>query len=161
MNSIKGGVAAASVVDVSGKAYMYYQGSPQDATSPQNYQTMLAIAPGPISSIVTANEDGLQQTQTDAFTSGTGNLSPNWTTPAGGTAFQIVAGPFVEPTDTVHACSAVFTGGQFSPSQYSTITLHALTGTLGNSIVMADVRMSTSALTGYEGWIESPSGHRI
>lgn len=103
------------------------------------------------------NEDGVQQTQTDSFTSGVGNLDGNWTTPTGGTALKIVTGPYVEPTTTSTYCSAIFTGGSFNPSQYSEVTLETLTGTLNQSLIGPMVMASTTVMTAYEGHVGSPT----
>jgi hypothetical protein len=159
VNGVKGGNYVSYPININGKAYLYSTTSLDDVdTTSQMYQLALAIAPAPIASIIAANEDGLQQVATDAFTSGAGDLSANWTLPTGGTKLKIVAGPFVEPTATSTVCQAVYTGASFSPNQYSTIVLQALTGTLAQSLVWPTVLSSTTALTNYEGRIASPSG---
>jgi hypothetical protein len=139
---------------------MYYTGSPSDNIQPSDYQVGLALAPvgSTIAGIVANPEDGLQQIATDAFTSGAGDLSANWTLPTGGTKLKIIAGPYVEPTATSTVCQAVYTGASFSANQYSEIVLQALTGTLAQSLVWPTVLSSTAALTNYEARIASPTG---
>ena len=128
------------------------------STSPgQVYQIGLAIGPAPIASIITANEDAVQQVATDPFTSGAGDLSANWTLPTGGTKLKIIAGPYVEPTATSTVCQAVYTGASFGTNQYSEITIRALTGTLAQSLIWPTVLSSTTALTNYEGRVASPT----
>jgi len=158
LNANTGYCTGGYLIDVGGKAYNYTTVGVGDAVKPVVGQTELLIGPAPIASIVKFPEDGAQQIATDPFTSGSGNLSANWTTPTGGTALQIVSGPYVEPTATSTVCQAVYTGASFGASQYSEITLHALTGTLAQSLVWPTVRSSTTALTNYEGLIASPSG---
>ncbi len=157
-NAIDGGIAPCAIIDIGGKAYMYGLSCPGDAIGPQIYQTSLTIGPAPIASIVTAKEDGLQQVAADAFTSGAGDLSANWTLPTGGTKLQIVSGPYVEPTTTSTVCQAVYTGATFTANQYSKIILQTLTGTLAQSLVWPTVRNSLVALSDYEGRIASPTG---
>ena len=157
VNNVNGGVAPTSIINVGNNAYMYYQGSPSDAVSPQVYQTMLAVAPTTIENLVNQSEDGTVQTATDNFSYGAGNLNGNWTTPTGGTALKVVSGPYVEPTTTAGVCSAVYTGATFSQNQYSEVTLQALSGTLNASFIMPAVWAQTSAFTDYEGFVASPT----
>jgi hypothetical protein len=158
VSGVKGGYYPSFVMDIGGKAFQYASVSNDDADGGGFFQLTLAIAPVPIAQLVTANEDAAAPVASDAFTSGAGSLSANWTTPTGGTALQIVPGPYVESTAVGPVCSAVFTGASFGPSQYSEITLQTLAGTLGTARVLPTVRASTAAVTAYEAEILSPSG---
>ncbi len=153
-----GGLIPTSVLDIGGKAHLYSISCPADGGAPQIYQVGLAVAPVPIASLVAQPEDGLQQIGVDAFTSGAGDLSADWTLPTGGTKLQIIAGPYVEPTATSTVCQAVRTRETYAANQYSKIVLQALTGTLAQSLVWPTVRNSLVALTNYEGRIASPTG---
>lgn len=155
LNTNTGGGGATFAIEVSGKLYLIF-GS-QSPADPDWFQIGLAIAPASAAQIVTQNEDAVQEIASDAFTSGAGNLDGNWTTPTGGTALKIVAGPYVEPTVTSTICQAVYTGATFSESQYSEVTIEALTGTLAQSVIYPMVLASTTALTDYEGWVASPT----
>ena len=119
----------------------------------------MAIAPASIASIVTANEDGVQETAVDAFTSGAGSLDGNWTTPTGGTALKIVGTSpyYVEPTTTSTLCQAVYIGASYGQNQYSEVTLATLSGTLFQRYIAPMVLASTTALTDYEAEIGSPT----
>lgn len=152
-----GGTAPTAIFNINGKAYMLYEVSQGDSTGPVVAQYALAIAPAPISGVVQYNEDANSQQATDAFTSGAGNLDGNWTTPTGGTALQIVSGPYVEPTATSTVCQAVYTGASFGQNQYSAVTLETLSGTLFQSYISPMVLASITALTDYEAEIGSPS----
>jgi hypothetical protein len=152
-----GGTAPVAVFDIGGKCHMLYELSQGDAIGPQVAQYALAIGPAPTASIVGFNEDAVQQTESDGFTSGAGNLDGNWTTPTGGTALQIVSGPYVEPSTTSTLCQAVFTGGTFAQNQYAEITIETLSGTLNASYVQPLVLASSTALTDYEGYISAPT----
>lgn len=149
---------AGAPIVVGGKTYQFLNSGSGDSTGADVSQIELATAPAPVSSIVQFNEDAVQQIATDPFTSGAGNLDGDWTTPTGGTALKIVAGPYVEPTTTSTVCQAVYTGAAFNQNQYSEITIEALTGTLFQSYVMPMVLASTTALTDYEAEIGSPTG---
>ena len=160
VNSVKGFSYPTSLLTVGGKTYMFLESGPSNTASNtgSSWNLSLAIAPAPMSSIILFPESADSQVVSDAFTSGTGNLSSNWTTPTGGTALQIVAGPYVEPTVTSTLCQAVYTGASFSPNHYSEVMLKTLTGTLFQSFIQPTVRASLTALTAYEGVIGSPSG---
>ena len=158
LNAFTGQASADSIVEVGGKTYLYTLMAPGDVGVGSFYQIGLAIIPTTIANLVSFPETGFSQVATDAFTSGPGNLDANWTTPTGGTALKIVAGPYVEPTVTSTICQAVFTGSSFGAAQYSKATIQTLSGTLGQSSISLLVRASTAALTGYEGVILSPIG---
>ena len=131
----------------SGVASMWYDGTPGDSDGTPNGQIALAIAPASIANVVQEKEDAVQQVATDAFTSGTGPLSANWTRPTGATALQIVAGPYCEASAGGYAvCQEVYTGSAFSPDQYSEITIHHLITT---SYIAAIVRGQTGSLACY------------
>lgn len=158
VNGVKGGHYPSFVMDINGKAYQYASASPDDADGGGAFQLTLAIAPVPIAQLVTGNEDAVAQVASDAFEGGAGSLSSNWTTPTGGTALQIVSGPYVEPTVLSTDCQAVYTGASFSPNQYSELTTHALSGGFFASTLSLLVRASSGALTGYEARIGSNGG---
>jgi hypothetical protein len=118
-----------AILDYNGKAYMFIQSASSDNGAPLLYQLSVAIGPTTISSLVTKPEDAASQQATDGFTSGAGSLSANWTTQSGLSALQIVSGPVVEAGSTSTNCGARYTGASFTDSQYSEITLAALTAT--------------------------------
>ena len=151
VNATTGQAFANSIIDIGGKAYLYYTASPGDSTTPADYQISLAIAPVPTASLVTKAEDAVAQTSSDAFTS---SLSANWTKPAGGTAIQVV-GNLAEPTATGVDCQAVYTGIPFSNDQYAEVTLAALGS---SSFASPLVRAGTNALTWYEIGVGGPTG---
>lgn len=157
VNANTGGANGGPVLNIGGKAYQYINSAQNDASAPQVGQIQLAIASAPLSSVVLFGEDGTQQTVTDPFTSGAGNLDGNWTTPTGGTALKIVSGPYVEPTITSTVCQAVYTGAAFQQNQYSEITLQALAGTLAQSLIEATVLANTANRACYAGVIYSPT----
>jgi hypothetical protein len=156
VNAVTGQCFPSCIIDVGGKAYIYSSSSPADGTAPQIYQIGLAVAPAPISSIVAQSEDGSQQIATDSFTSGTGNLSANWSTPTGLTKLQIVAGNLVEATATSTNCGMIYTGGTFSADQYSEITIAALSSTTDFAIPL--VRCQTNAVSFYQAQIAGAAG---
>lgn len=159
VNATTGQCFGNSILAVGGQTYMFSTSANSDVSNAQVYQISVATTPAPsISSLVNFTEDAVSQVSSDNFTSGTGDLSANWTLPTGGTKLQIVSGPFVEPTATSVACQAVYTNSSFSANQYSQITIHTLSGTLNQSIVAPMVLSSTAALTDYEGRIASPTG---
>lgn len=163
LNSPAGGIAAVTMINVSGTAYLYYQGSPGDSAGPQDYQCMLATAPGgvPWETVVQFSQTGLSQIASDAFTNGNGPLSANWTTaPWSVGALQIVTGPFVEANNATGArCAALYTGSSFPRNQYSQATIHALSGTAGSNFLELIVLGNNGAQqTGYYGQIGSPTG---
>ena len=153
VSSVDGGCFVSFPINVNGKAYLYYSAGPDDAilTTNSTLQICAAIGPAPISSIITANEDGVQQTATDSFGSGLGNF----TTPTGQNAVQIASGK-AEGTVAGAINAAVYTGVNVpGASQYSEVTVstHSLT-----SIIAPAVLMSTSAATWYEADITGPAG---
>jgi hypothetical protein len=156
-NNPGSGLGPCAIFTVGKKTYAIGQAEVIDGAT-AGTQFALAIAPAPVSSLVTQPEDAVQQVATDAFTSGAGDLSANWTLPTGGTKLKIVAGPYVEPTVLSTVCQAVYTGATFGTSQYSEVTIHALTGTLAQSLIWPTVLSSTTALTNYEGRVVSPAG---
>lgn len=145
-----------SFIDINGKAYGYTTSSENDSTSPVLYQIGLAVAPVPIASVILQNEDAAQQTNVDLFTSGLGDLSANWTTPTGGTKFQIVSGNLVQASALAVTCNMCYTGGTFSANQYSEITL----ATLSDNLVFSTpaVRMATNTQNFYQVDIQGPTG---
>ena len=145
------------LMTVGGMTYNILTVGGGDAITPVVPQIMLATSTATIAQIVLNPEDAAQYVATDGFTGGAGSLGPNWTTPTGGTALQVVSGPYVEPTTTAF-CSAVYTGKSFGANHFSEVTLEALTGTLGQSTIQPIVIMSAAAVTGYEGQILSPTG---
>ena len=132
LNSTEAGAYATSVLFMPtlNRVGMYYVASPGDSTGPQVYQGGLALAPpnSTLAQIVAANEDATQQTVVDNFTSGAGDLDANWTTQSGASKLQIVAGPYVEATNTAGTrCVMLFTGATFGINQYAEITVKTLT----------------------------------
>jgi hypothetical protein len=144
------------VMDVSGQAFAYITSSLGDSgNGPPTgvrylYQMTLAVAPFPIESLVTGNEDAAQQVASDAFTSGTGPLDSNWGKSSPDCALQIVSGNLVEPSATSAHCNAVYTGAAFSANQYSDITIHT---TASGSYIYPIVRASTTSASFYEALI--------
>ena len=159
VNTSTGQFAPSSIIDVNGRAYMYSISSPGDNRTPQDYQIGLAIAPVNIATLAGVNEDGVSQVATDAFTSGIGGLSANWTTPTGASNIQIVAGNKAEPTSTAVVCAAAYTGASFSADQYSEITIAALTD--ANSLEYPLVRCQTGAQTWYRVNYQGPAGSLV
>ena len=155
-NATTGGVAPASIATVGGNTYLWTNSAPNDASAPQVSQVGLAIAPTSISGLVLFSEDGTSQVATDAFTSGTGNLSANWVTPTGSTKLQIVSGPFVEATTLGAINQMCYTGASFSSNQYSEITVNA--ATLSTEYFCPSVRVQTSSDSCYFVSINGPLG---
>jgi hypothetical protein len=158
LNFNTGGVSPTAIIDIGGKAHFYTLSSPSDAIQPSIYQTALAIGPAPIASIIQFSEDGSQQVSIDPFTSGTGNLSPNWTTPIGLTKLQIVAGDLVEASVLSTVCAQYNSGSVFSSDQYSEITIGALSSTFQNGFIQPIVRSQSSGGNWYQANIASPAG---
>lgn len=152
LNNSNAGSAVNCVIDVGGKAAMYYQGSPGDSTGPQDYQPMLAIAPYSLSHLVTQSETGTLQVASDSFTNGPGPLSSNWTTQGGCIAPQIVSGPFVEAGALGGSfdSSALYTGATFGTEQYSEVIIQTLTGASnGLQFILPAVLMQLGSESGY------------
>lgn len=141
-----GGNGAIAIFNINGNATMLYCLSQGDGVTPAIAQYAIAVAPAPIAAIVTANEDAVQQTKTDGFTSGVGPLSANWTTLSENNAPKIVSGNLAEPSSTDGGTSAaVFTGASFTTSQYAEITLSALaSGGKASPMVLATVGTGTN-----------------
>lgn len=160
LNTPNGGGYGGIILDIGGKAYLYCGSeTPDDALAfgdSPTYQIGLAIAPAPIASIVTATEDGAQQVAIDAFTSGTGNLDSNWTTPTGSTKLQIVSGNLVEATQTGVFCAEMFTGIPVSANHYAEVTIAALTAT--NTYCVPFVMGQLASFSGYYAIIAGASG---
>ena len=156
LNYPNGGAFVSFAIDIGGKAYLYYSAGNDDAIVSANsvLQIALAIAPVPIASVVGFAEDAAQQVATDNFTRANGTLGANWTTPTGGTAFQIASNK-AEPTTTGALNHAVYTGASFNNDQYAEITITTLAA---SSFADPAVRMSTSALTFYQANIGGPTG---
>lgn len=163
LNNPDGGCAPLCMVNVNGTAYLYYQGSPADATAPQDYQCMLATAPvgASLANIVKFSQTGLSQVASDAFTNGPGPLSSNWTTPSWSVgALQIVSGPFVEANITSGSrCTALYTGASFGRNQYSQVTIQTLAGTVGDQFInLLVLAQNGSQQTAYYAQIPCPTG---
>ena len=150
------GRSVCAVFTVNGKTISIGQSNSIDGPG-SGSQFSYAIAPAPLSTLVLFNEDGVQSVATDPFTSGAGALDGNWTTPTGSGSLQIVSGPYVEPSLTSTASTAVYTGSSFGQNQYSEITIGTLSGTLNASWVEALVLASSSALTYYAGRVSAPT----
>jgi hypothetical protein len=144
VNNFNGEVWINGLVSANGQTYLINQSVPSDTATPHVYQISLATSPLSIAQIVAGREDGTTQTASDAFTSGAGNLSANWTTPTGLTKLQIVAGNLCEASATSTVCAQAYTGTTFSNDQYSEITI----ATLGQ-VTFPTVRMQTGAASYY------------
>lgn len=163
LNSTESGAYATSVLYMPtlNRVGMYYVGSPGDSTGPQVYQGGLALAPvgSTLAAIVSTNEDGTTQVAVDAFTSGVGPLSANWTTQATAGALKIVAGPFVEATTTAGSrCVGLYTGASFGVNQYSEITVHAMVGGRTAQFILPLVLGQVATHTYYYAQLTSPTG---
>ena len=157
LNSTYGQVYPTSLVQVGNSTYMYYISAGQDSGTAGLYQVGLATIPIPLSQLVTGLEDGTANAVTDNFTSGTGPLSANWTTPSSMDALQIVSGPYCEPSNAgANQNGAAYTGTTFSPDQYSEVTVHNI-GASG--YVYPAVRMQTTGANFYY-WRQHPGGAR-
>lgn len=126
LNNTNAGVAVNCVIDVGGKAYMYYQGSPGDSSGPPDYQPMLAIAPVALAQLVTQPETAQQAVATDVFARGAGGLGANWTTPTGISDLKIASSGVVEPSVLNTDCMALYTGASFGSAQFSSVTVLTL-----------------------------------
>jgi hypothetical protein len=146
VNNVNGQSMPNAIIDIGGKAHLYTTSASSDSVAPGDYQIGLAIADGPIASVVQANEDGVAQIATDAFAGTDGSLGANWTTPTGATALQ-VASHLVEPSTTAADCTSLYTGASFGNDQYSEVTISALTI---NNYLSPVVRGSTTASTLYK-----------
>lgn len=155
LNAIEGGCAATAIIDINGQAHLYSISCPSDANAPEIYQTGLAIAPAPIASIVTGNEDAAAQVASDGFTSGLGDLSANWTTPTTGTKLKIVAGNLCEATALSTTCIQFYSGAEFSNDQYSEVTLATLTG---GEFLVPIVRCQGGSESWYQANIHGTTG---
>lgn len=156
LNAGTGGIVPAGIATVGNKTYLWANSAPNDGAAPQVSQISLAIAPAVIASLVTAPEDGTSQIAVDPFTSGAGNLSPNWVTPTGSTKLQIVSGPFVEATTLGAINQMCYTGSVFNANQYSEITLHAATNV--NQFLCPTVRAQIGSDSCYFASIKGPLG---
>lgn len=157
LNATSGQIyCAGTPINFGGKTYQYYNTGSGDAVGALVCQIELATAPASIASIVSQNEDGTKQIASDAFTSGTGNLSANWTTPTSGTKLQIVSGNLVEATVTTTSCTMYYSGSTFTANQYSEITIGAL---VNNGCYMSPwVRMQPGSVAGYNMLINGAAG---
>lgn len=154
VNTNHGNATASTILNINGKAYLYYVGAPNDASAPQYYQHALAIASGSISTIVKSPEDAVIQLATDTFNRANGGLGANWSTPTGGTAQQIVSNN-VESTVTNSYNAQYYNAASFSTDQYSEVTI----GTLAASNYMGPiVRMQPGSNSGYVAQINGPTG---
>ena len=127
-NNPGSGLNPCAVFTVGNQTYAIGQAEYLDGAS-AGTQFSLAIAPATLPQIVLFNEDAVQQTQTDAFTSGAGNLDANWTNFATGwSALKIVSGNLCEPaTFGGNNNGAVYMGAAFTPNQYAEVTITTLT----------------------------------
>jgi hypothetical protein len=152
LNTNTGQCFSCSIIDnqKSGLAYLYGISTPSDQPNPPSlYQVFAAIGPAPAETIILANEDGMQQVAVDNFTSGLGNLSPNWTTVPGKTKLQIAAGPYLEASAASPAnCVMYYNGAQLSNDQYSEFTIHSLVGNV-NNFLFTFVRLNPATYQGY------------
>ena len=155
LNATSGQCFPNAIIDIGGKAHLYHTSDPSDDLSPHVYQIGLSIGPAPIASIITQNEDAMPQVAADPFTSGTGDLSSNWTVPSGATKAQIVSGNFVEPTVLSTSCIEVYTGSIFSNSQYSEVTINTLAS---GCFINLLTRASVAAQTWYQANLAGPTG---
>jgi hypothetical protein len=155
VNGVLGQAFPTAIIDVGSKAYLYVTSSPDDTTANNNFQISLATAPSTTQAIVMQSEDAAQQIATDAFTSGIGDLSANWTTPTGSTKLQIVAGNLVEATATSTNCAMYYSGASFGTQQYSEITVHTLSAS--SNFAQPMVYMQSGSLSGYSVSIQGPT----
>lgn len=147
LNALTGGCGApAAIIDVGGVAWMWINGGPNDAANPEVGQLSLAIAPTSTANLVKFPEDAVAQTASDAFTSGTGNLSPSWVTPPGLSKLQIAPGNLVEASVINTVCGQAYTAAGPLNDQYSEVTVQAI-GT--GQYAQPAVRMSTSSQSYY------------
>jgi hypothetical protein len=159
LNRGNAGGYGGNIIDIGGRAYLYCGSeSPDDGivSLPPTYQIGLAIAPASIAQIITQSEDAVQIVAVENFASGAGNLDGNWTTPTGVTKLQIVSGNLVQASVLSTSCAQLYTGGEFSPSQYAEITIAALTATA--AVVVPLVLGQTASYSGYYANIAGATG---
>jgi hypothetical protein len=146
VNAVTGGCYASQAWDINGRALLYSQVESDD-TGGTTYDLQISVAIGPatIASIVAGKEDATKQIASDAFTSGTGDLSANWVTVTGLTKLTIVSGPYCEASAANTNCAMLYTGATFSNDQYAECTIHALSG----SDVLPTVRGQVGANSCY------------
>ena len=159
LNASSGQSFPNAIIDIGGKAYLYHTVDPSDNLTPHVYQIGLSIAPAPIASVVTQNEDAVKQVAVDTFTSGIGNLSANWTTPTGATKLQIVSGNLVEASATSTTCAMLYSGAVFGNAQYSEVTIQTLSAT--GQFALPAVWMQSGAFSDYEVLIQGPTGSLV
>ena len=146
LNSLTGGSWGLTVLPMGNTTMLISEGWTLDSVSLEGYQFNYQTVPVPITQLILSNEDGCVQIASDGFTSGTGNLSANWTTPTTGTKLQIVAGDLVEASATSTNCYMYYSGSTFSANQYSEVTIHTLAA---SQYALPMVRMQASGLNGY------------
>ena len=156
VNAVTGGLTPISILNVGGKSYIYTNSSQNDGSAPQIGQIGLAIAPAPIASIILFSQDGSQPEATEAFTSGTGNLDSNWTTPTGLTKLQIVSGNLCEASATSTVCGQAYTGATIGANQYAEVTIETLSSS--NDFLQPAVRMALGAKTYYTVGLAGATG---
>jgi len=152
------------IIDIGGKAYAYSTSAIADAPPDANglsYQIGLQIAAGSIAQIVTAKEDAVSQIATDAFGSGAGDLSANWTTPTNYTKLKIVAGPYVQASATNTSCSMLYTGATFSADQYAEITIQTLATSYATPVVRGQLNAQSQYQISNLGNLGSQTGVQI
>lgn len=156
LNQRQGYCCGGNIINIGGKAYNYLTVGIGDASGNVIGQTELAVAPAPIEQIVTKPEDAFEQVASDNFTSGVGDLNPNWVTPTGLTKLQIVPGNLCEPTVAATNCVMLYTGSSFSNDQYSEITIASMGADPDYDIPV--VRGQTNANSFYWVNITGPTG---
>lgn len=153
LNSVKGGLIPAAILNVGGRAYMWCDSSMGDASGPQIGQVSLAIAPVSIAALVTQPETATTQVASDNFS---GTLS-NWTIAPGGIALQI-SGGLLEATATASNCFEYYSAKSFAPNQYSEATIHTLLATGSYIYLVVRTQTTGSTLNGYFAQIPGPTG---
>ena len=144
-NSLTGNATSSIIIDIGGRAYNYYIGSPSDSTAPQYYQISLAVGPASIAQIITQNEDGVVQKSTDSFPGANGDLSSSWSTPVGGTKLTIVSNK-VRATSTSAYNIMLYSGGTFTANQYAEVTCGTVAS---NAFNIVGVRIQSGSNSGY------------
>lgn len=122
LNSNTGYSLGGYLVNVNGKTYNYLNIGMGDSLPPLAGQIQLATAPATIAAVVKHPETAQQQVGTDNF----GGTLANWTTPTTMTGLQIVGGA-LEAGATATDCMMLRTAETYGNTQYSSITIGALT----------------------------------
>ena len=154
VSGVNGGAYCSFPINIGGIAYMYYSGGPNDVVGTP-LQIAAAVGPTSLENILLFPEDGTAQTTADAFARGAGGLGPNWITPTGSTALQIISSGVVEPTALTTWCHAIY-AGTFPNDQYSELTVTTLAA---SSYAAPIVRGAAGADTCYEAYgLIGPTG---